>query len=289
MTQTDGFALLAMGLIGGLYFFIKGFSWLKFKRMLENTPTSKIRSLAMGLVEVYGEVVPSVGMALKAPLTESGCVYYKYRVEEHRGSGKNSRWVTLMADEKLSPFFLRDETGTVLVDLKGANVDIPSDFSASSSVGSDPPANVMKFLNANNIRHDSFWMNKQMRFTEWHIAPGDKLYVLGTAGDNPFIDEASSKQNEADIMIQKSKGQTYYVSDKPEKAILSGLSWKFTLAIVGGGLLSLVCFAMLLMSFYNVEYYYGGSETVFMLVPVAFLIAPVIYYSLNIKNKKGAE
>ena len=49
----------AIGFVAGLVFFLKGFGWLKRKRLIENIPTSTIRSLAMGLVEIYGAVVPA--------------------------------------------------------------------------------------------------------------------------------------------------------------------------------------------------------------------------------------
>ena len=39
---------------------------LREKRLIENILTSKIRSIAMGLVEIFGEVVPTEEKILKA-------------------------------------------------------------------------------------------------------------------------------------------------------------------------------------------------------------------------------
>ncbi|MBW2968259.1 hypothetical protein KY362_07270, partial [Candidatus Woesearchaeota archaeon] len=80
MADSDNlFLYLVIGFGFGIYLFIKGFSWFRLKRMVENIPTSKIRSLAMGLVEIYGSVVLFEDKVLKSPFTGKDCVYYKYK------------------------------------------------------------------------------------------------------------------------------------------------------------------------------------------------------------------
>ena len=46
---------LKLGALAGVYWFLKGFSLLRQKRLILNTPTSKIRSASMGLVEISGQ------------------------------------------------------------------------------------------------------------------------------------------------------------------------------------------------------------------------------------------
>ncbi|MDD5086676.1 MAG: hypothetical protein PHV16_02895, partial [Candidatus Nanoarchaeia archaeon] len=58
----------------GVFLFWEGIKTLKHKRLIENIPTSKIRSLAMGLVEIYGEVVPAYKEVLKSPFSNKDCV-----------------------------------------------------------------------------------------------------------------------------------------------------------------------------------------------------------------------
>ena len=55
--EDKAFAYAIIGFFGGIYFFIKGFIWLKQKRLIENIPTSTVRSLAMGMAEIYGKRV----------------------------------------------------------------------------------------------------------------------------------------------------------------------------------------------------------------------------------------
>jgi hypothetical protein len=58
---------------------------------------------------------------------------------------------------------------------------------------------------------------------------------MGTAGDNPFVDELTAKNSVDDVMIQKGKNDKfYYISDKPEKDIVSSLRWKSLGGIFGG-------------------------------------------------------
>lgn len=242
------FFLSVMGFFGGLYYFAKGLSWLKQKRLIENTPTSKIRSLAMGLVEIYGGVVPAEGKLLKSPFSVKDCVYCKYTIEEYRRSGKSSHWVTVKSDVEMAPFYLKDDTGSVMIDPKGVKPEIPMDFEFNSGWGKDPPESVKQFLKNNKMNFEDFLgFNKTMRYREYIIEPQNKLYVMGTAGNNPFVDLANLTENAAGIMIQKgTNDKTYYISDRQEKQILSGLQWKVLGGVYGGGALAVGCFAIIL-------------------------------------------
>ena len=44
----------AVGAIAGVFLFARGFNMLRCKRLILNTPSSKIRSASMGLVEISG-------------------------------------------------------------------------------------------------------------------------------------------------------------------------------------------------------------------------------------------
>lgn len=245
------FVISIIGFFFGIISFFHGFTCFKQKRLIENTPTSKIRSMAMGLVEVYGEVIPAKDKILKSPLTNTDCVYYKYTVEERRQSGKSSRWVIIRSGEDEALFYLKDNTGLVLVDLIGASIDIPKNFEYDSGLFKDPPLPVRQFLKKNNLSFEGFLgINKTMRFREFYIAPKEKLYIMGTAGDNPYMEEGTEKEDMPDIMIAKGKNEKiFYVSDKPEKEILKSLTWKSFLGIFGGGILTIVCLAVILFQF----------------------------------------
>lgn len=204
--------------------FIVGLYCFRIKRLIENTPTSKIRSIAMGFVEIYGEAIPYDKNILKTPFTQQDCVYYRYSIQELRSSGKNSYWHTIKTDQKKPLFHLKDETGQVLINPDKAHMSIKKNNTFESSLGRDPPELVKNFLNVNNIRYEGvlFGINKTMRYIENFIAVGDKLYIMGTATDNPYIEEATSDFGIEDIIIQKgNNNKFFFISDKQERGVLS--------------------------------------------------------------------
>ncbi|MBU3941427.1 MAG: E3 ubiquitin ligase family protein [Nanoarchaeota archaeon] len=235
----------------GVFLFWEGIKLLKQKRLIENIPTSKIRSLAMGLVEIYGEVVPAYKEILKSPFSNKDCVYYSYTIEEYRSSGKSSHWVTVENGHNEQPFYLKDDTGGVLIDSKGAKVNVSRDFEFNTGFGKKTPDLVLNFLKSKGMSHKTlFGFGKTMRYKEHFIAPKDKLYIMGTASDNPFVEDGTAKNNVEDIIIQKGKNEKmYYISDKQENALLKEIKWKMLGFIFGGALLSVVCLSIILKYF----------------------------------------
>jgi hypothetical protein len=209
----------------GLIIVAIGFISFRKKRLVENIPTSKIRSIAMGLVEITGQVILISGRVFKSPFTEKDCVYYQFTIEEYRQSGKNAHWVTIKKGEQRTVFYLKDDTGMVLVDPTGASIQATKDFECQSGLGRDPPESVIRFLSSQNIAFEGFLgANKTMRYRETFIAPNDSLYIMGTAGENRLKNQASADHVD-NIMIQKGVNEKqYYISDKSEKQLLRNLS-----------------------------------------------------------------
>lgn len=239
-------ALIGLFLIlVGSVLFIVGVYFHKRKRLIADTPTSKIRSLAMGLVEIFGQVIPLQNKVFKSPFTDNDCVYYRYTIEEYKSSGKNSHWVTIKKEEQRTLFYLKDDTGEVLIDPTGAQIDAKKDFEFQSSLGKDPPQQVIRFLTTHHLSHEGFLgLNKTMRYQETIIAPNDSLYIMGTAGENPYKKEGQVHNVES-IMIQKGTLEKhYYISDKPEKQILTQLSLA-TYGTAGCGIILIIIGAIL--------------------------------------------
>lgn len=247
--MSDAFFYSIAGLGAGIFFFFRGLLSLRDKRLVENMPTSKVRSLAMGLVEIFGQVLPAERMVMKSPFSNRDCVYYRYTVEELRSSGKNSHWVTIKKDEKRMPFFLKDETGAVLIDPSGARFGIGRDNQFDSKWGKDPPEQVKKFMASQGLNFEGlFGVNKTMKYTEWFLEPGDKLYIMGVAQDNPHVDEGSAKNSVEDVMIGKGEHEKiFYISDREERDILKKLKWQVNLGVFGGGFLAVACMAVILL------------------------------------------
>ncbi len=181
--------LSLIAIAGGLYFFFQGFRLLARKRILLNTPTSKIRSAALGLVEVNGQATGSHTMA--APITGKPCFLYRTVAWQQR-AGKKQEWEKV-ADETLHlPFFVDDSTGKLLVEPLGADLDLHRDFreeydasffvSSLLTNGASIPPRVSVFLARHGITP-----GRRLRIEEHAIKPNDALFVAGTLAENPGI------------------------------------------------------------------------------------------------------
>ena len=166
----------------GIVLFPVGFKQLYQQKMIVNLPLSKIRSMAMGLVKLKGVVVHK-GKLLISPINKQKCVYYNCVVEELVSSGKSSRWVTVFRSTESAPFYIQDETGKVLVDLKGAQIDLKKDTRATAGLFKKIPPNFEEFLKRVNIKSRTILnMPKTMRYREDFLLPNDAIYIVGAAG-----------------------------------------------------------------------------------------------------------
>lgn len=124
-------AWLGAGMGLGLWIFYHGFKALKLKKTITGLATSKIRSLAMGTVELFGKTAHL--SPLSDPIYQRSCVYYQIDVEEERGSGKRKRWVHIYhTDSAQRPFLLLDDTGAAFVSPAGAEVHLEKDVDAKT-------------------------------------------------------------------------------------------------------------------------------------------------------------
>lgn len=164
----------------GIWSFFRGFNRLRRKRLIENIPTSTVRGMAMGLVELCGKAENTI--PLQSPLTKTDCSLYRYLVEEYRSSGRSGSWVTIAEGNSFyCPFWLDDGTGKVLVYAKGAELIIPEEFTFKTGFNKDIPSSLIEFMEANAIQYKSWLGSKPLRFKEWVIRNGEQAYVLGTA------------------------------------------------------------------------------------------------------------
>lgn len=175
-----------LGLIAGVYWFYKGFRLLQRKRLILNTPASKIRSASMGLVEISGQATgPYV---ITSPLKQVECYYYRSVAWELKQCGKNSEWVKVAEEVLQVPFYLDDSTDKVLVDPRGAEMDLHCDMQEQyhRSVlfeGPEMPGSVADFL----VRHGAD-PDKRIKVEEYCIKPKNFLFILGTLSQNPGLD-----------------------------------------------------------------------------------------------------
>lgn len=190
LTGRDDFWIYASaGVAAGIYLFVRGFRTLQRKRLILDTPASKIRSASMGLVEVNGLAVGP--HTIPAPITGMQCFFYHTIAWQLKRSGKNEQWEKVAEESLHVPFFLDDNTGRVLVDPQGAEMDIHRDFHEEFSgsffgTGCEAPINVLNFMARHGVANDH-----KLKVDEYCIKPKNALFILGALTPNPGIEVTS--------------------------------------------------------------------------------------------------
>jgi hypothetical protein len=169
--------LSPLAIAGGLYFLFLGFHLLARKRRILATPASRISSAAKGAVEIGGEAAGPY--TLSAPITGKPCFLYCATVWQQR-KGQNTEWEKIADETMHMPFFVANATGQLLIEPLGADLDLPSDFSAEYD--RELPPRVSAFL----LRH-GIVPSRRLRIEEVSIKPEDTLFVTGILSENPGV------------------------------------------------------------------------------------------------------
>lgn len=154
-----------------LWLLYRMFSRLRRARWVEDTPTSKIRSAAQGLVELVGQVEAGGNPPLVSPLAGHPCLWYRFTVEELQRRGRNTEWRTIERGSSDRPFLLRDDTGTCRIQPGAAEVHPRRrrrwEGNQRRPLGHTAPTGVLGLL------------GRRYRYTEEWLQEGDQLYALG--------------------------------------------------------------------------------------------------------------
>ena len=147
-------------------------------RLIEDTPTAKIRSAPQGYIELEGLGKMMDGPPIIAKLSGLPCVWFRYKIEEyvtHAGSRNQSRWETIDKGESTDTFWLQDDTGRVVIDPEGADVTpkYKDTWRAGSSLSGIAYATYVKGFIGSRASGNNY------RFTEERINSGERLYALG--------------------------------------------------------------------------------------------------------------
>lgn len=173
--QPEHYWMLVLGLgVGGIVLIIYAFNRLGRARLMENMPTSRVRSAAQGYVELEGHARLLPGPDIIAPLSGERCCWWEYLIEHREVSYRNGRrevkWVKVAEDRSEELFVLADPTGECIIDPHGARVT-PSQRRRWRGFHERP----QKFG-----REVSWFSLGDYRYTELQIRYGDVLYALGS-------------------------------------------------------------------------------------------------------------
>lgn len=160
--------------------FAYAFVHLHRARLIEDVPTSRVRSASQGYVELEGIGRLLDGPVISAPLSGARCTWWSIRVEE-RGGRNERRWVTRERASSDELFVLEDDTGRCVIDPEGARV-YPSVSESWYGDSARPAGGPRKRLGG------------RYRYSEKRMHPGEPLYAIGflrthQAGQGWRVDE----------------------------------------------------------------------------------------------------
>ncbi|KYH26366.1 E3 ubiquitin ligase [Halalkalicoccus paucihalophilus] len=163
-----------------------------------STPTGRVSNLltdAEGVIELHGTGRPA-DRTLSGLVTGEACLVCETVVEEYESGQYGGLWNEIDSAVQSVPFLLADDSGSVLVGPRMADVRLVADTERIEvDGGSTPPERVQAYIEDNagvsceNSRLDlgpfSLPMGSDRRYIERRLRPGGEAYVLGEARSGP--------------------------------------------------------------------------------------------------------
>ena len=193
-THANPLAFVAwFGCLCGIYIFGQGFYLLRHKRRLGGIPLSTIQDSSLGPLQIRGVA------AGEPPLTSAAagklCFYYRATVWR-QNPAHDDLWERAAEETRRKPFLLRDDSGELLVDPEGAEIDLPRDTHDEYgkillATHTDIPGALEDFLARYHVSLDA-----TLRVEEFIIAPGTEVFVSGKKIANPAARKADPPETD---------------------------------------------------------------------------------------------
>lgn len=258
----------------GLILFTHAFTLINRKHTIENCPTSRIKTMAMGEVEVMGRT--RAKYYLRAPFSMTECAYYSYKLYEQVQTKDGPReMLREFGHSGNVPFYLED-----LEDKDERTIILPTDAiikaGRTETFHGDALTGIL-------MGHSS---SSNRRVVETTIPTGGKLYIMGFAHRlietraerrKPFTDKIKALKNDRALLLKKydtdhdgkldekdwatavkdledealferlharkkddiaigrhPTGGLFYISNRHEKSIIGSMSWRIPLFLILG-------------------------------------------------------
>ncbi len=164
-------------------------------RLVEDTPTAKLRSAHQGYIELEGKGLFVDDQPIYAPLSNHPCLWYRSQIEQQETFTENgrtqTRWHMVYKNISDHRFKLTDGASSCYVDPNGAEVNGNEKLVWYGNT--EWPTRTQILESQSIVRA----MTNNYRYSEWLILPGQPLYVLGQ-----FTTwSATAQQSARDVMI----------------------------------------------------------------------------------------
>ena len=173
-SQGDWF-LITVLIIGAIICLFAALRMFHRARLIEDMPTSKIRSCHQGYVELFGTTKWMEGPEIQAPLSGLPCVWYSFSVEEYIPQSKQ-KWRRINSGVSDQLFLLEDDTGACVIDPDNAEVTPSSNTTwyGNERLGPKIHTSPLDILGGMLLQS-----GQKYRYTERRIDVYESLYAIG--------------------------------------------------------------------------------------------------------------
>ena len=217
-------------IIVGSVLFQFGFTKMSELQLIRNTPRSKIRSVAMGIVEISGRIASE--HVLTSPYSKSPCVYYRSELQIYRSYRSSDdetgyQWEVLSTESFKIPFWIKDKTGQMMVDPEGAEFKISDRAFGFLKPDGTPQEDIVENFSP---------QAGDQQYVEKYLSPNDVIFVFGTAG-------LKTEGAKSHVVIQRGNADsTFIISDDRQKDVVSDTKWEMIAGLSYGVILFITGF-----------------------------------------------
>jgi len=249
--------------------FIRMARWWSHARMIEDVPTSKVRSASQGYVELVGHARMMDGPVIFSPLSKKTCVWYRYKIEEkvttYDSHGRSKTyWKVVKQETSEEIFLLEDETGRCVIDPDDADVittnkrtwhkrtvSPPRRYTEELIVDNEPIYSIGLFKTVANVERQKHKEQVNHLLREWKNDPNHLLHLFDTNRDGELSleeweharlaakrqvkRELGSMEKLEQLSVLKSsphKNQGFIISTTPEDELISHYKTRALLAML---------------------------------------------------------
>jgi len=187
------------------------------KRKLKKAVGLKIYNFKNGDIAKVAGKVELVGEPLIAPLSGRKCAHYQVLVEELVSTGKSSHWHTLIKDEKVVKFVIRDGRYSAFVNYGEIKSYLVEDRLYKSGFRHDATPELEQYLyNHGRKSVGILGLNKTIRYREGILEEGESIAVAGRGEWKNASDLQLPDSYYKVLFIDSTGDDPVYLTDDPK-------------------------------------------------------------------------
>lgn len=251
-------AVLSLAIGGAVIW--EGFDHYQTSRLVKNTATERVRSMAVGRTELNGAARPYEG-TFPRPFTEGECIYGKYRVKERvkkedDDGEMKTVWESIAVGSFAERMVLEDETGAVILEnppmgysgkmcttkTQGKLANLFEDTFLGDWLNLGPDAQTARFLEEHDIPLTS---GNRRQYEQKVVPDGTELYVLGQATrrsddtDEAILDQLHERHETFadELIIERDSGSGEYIVTSQDEDEVSRTQLMKAMGTIATGIL----------------------------------------------------